>query len=254
MVNDLRRYDEGLLERARGKKNCNVSGEIVQAVSTVYFRRDSANQPRMQIVQMFKCVSSGVKVGSLQRISVSFLAPDFFSIVASAVADNISPHFLNSKIKQLEPLMAGHITFLGKAKQTPEKRGMLRHSLRQYLLTRIAVTVSVTAHFSAIIVTTGLQNSAIIYTCHTYCRILQFYWQNCLGVKFKPANLLFITINSVILPLGPYWQHFPQCFLFISLVFLSIVPYMEHSTSTARTTSEKRYFRMPLCLPLLLLT
>lgn len=40
----------------------------------------------------------------------------------------------------------------------------------------------------------------------------------------------------------------------ISLVFLSIVPYMKHSTSTARTTSEKMYFRMPLCLPLLLLT
>ena len=45
---------------------------------------------------------------------------------------------------------------------------------REYLLTRIAVTVSVTAHFSAIIVTTGLQNSAIIYMCHTYCRIFQF--------------------------------------------------------------------------------
>ena len=50
------------------------------------------------------------------------------------------------------------------------------------LLTSIAVEYSVRPHYSAINVTSNLQNSATIYNCNTHCRILEKSLQKYPGV------------------------------------------------------------------------
>lgn len=59
IVDDLMGCDEGLSKRARGKRECNVSAELVQAGSTLFFRIGGASQHKLY-ASIAKC--SNVKV------------------------------------------------------------------------------------------------------------------------------------------------------------------------------------------------